>query len=488
MKTHPFPFKSDRSITIASFLTRFCLIPLLISLWIGQSCFALSPEDERNIGKELYDKLRKQNQLIEDTRVNAYVSQIGQKILQQSTQTRYYDFHFSVVNNSAINAFATPGGYVYINKGLIDLIESESELAGVLAHEISHVTCRHIAQQYEKSKKISMATLAAILAGAVLGGAGGGDVAMVSIAAAGTLQLKYSRENEEEADRMGMQLLTATGYDGAGMLNLLKIMKSFEFYSKTIPSYFLTHPGTDERIRYIDGLLQTRYKSRGSMAIFGGLPRIQTLLLLSEKDTDAAQAKFEALLKKDPDHIDALYGLGMIRSRSGRTSDAMQLFTRALALAPDDIDILRGTGIAYFNVGNIPQAVDYLRKAYALDDHDEQTILYLARSYEETSDAKTALRLYLDLLKVKPDDPNLFYRLGMTYGMVGKQGESHYYFGLFNKKKEKHETATYHFKEALKYLPTDSELYGTIQRAIEDLKPKPNPFDDDHRRTKPKSS
>ena len=465
---------------------------MALLLWITSSCFALTPADESQIGEELYNKLKKENQLIDDARINNYVSQIGNKVLHQNTQVLYYDFHFSVVNSPSINAFATPGGYVYIHKGLMDLLENENELAGVLAHEVAHVMCRHIAQQYEKSQKLSMATLAAILAGAIIGGAGGADAAVVSLAAASALQLKYSRENEEEADRIGLQSLVSAGYDGTGMLNMLKMMKNFEFYSNTIPSYFLTHPGTDERIHYIDGLLQTRYKKRGVTSLFGGLTRIQTILVLTDKNTDTAQKRFEARLKKDPDDVDALYGLAMFKSRSGQFGNAMQLFSRALELAPDDIDILRGVGIGYFQSGKIPQAVDYLRKAYALDEHDEETILFLARSYEETSDAATALRLYQDLLKTKPDDSTLYYRLGMNYGKIGNQGESHYYFGLFNRKREKRQTALFHFQEALKYFAAGSVRYTDTQREIDEinkeLKPKKDPFDQNQRSSKPKPS
>ena len=326
-----------------------------------------------------------------------------------------------------------------------------------------------------------MATLAAVLAGAILGGgSAGADAAIVSMAAASSLQLKYSRDNEEEADRIGMLSLVSAGYDGTGMLNLLKAMKNFEFYSNVVPSYFLTHPGTDDRIHYIDGLLQTRYKKGGATNILGGLPRIQTLLLLDERDTDASQKQFETRLKKNPHDIDALYGLAIIKERLGNVKSSMDLFSQALELAPEDIDILRGIGVGYFRLGKMAQAVDYLRKAYAIDDHDGETILFLARSYEETGDFRTALRLYQDLLKSKPDDGNIYYSLGMNYGKTGNQGESHFYFGMYNKKKDKHDTALFHFREALKYFPAESVRHSDTQKEIDEVTPKPkekNPFD-----------
>ena len=156
---------------------------------------------------------------------------------------------------------------------------------GVLAHEIAHVNGRHIAEIIDKSKIINIASLAAILAGAFLGGSGDAVAAVTSftMATATTLNLKYSREHEEAADRKGMSYLVGAGYNGSAMLDFLRIMRRYEFYSNTIPSYFLTHPGTDERIRYIDALLQTTYTRKGAESIQGNLKRVQTLLLLDER-------------------------------------------------------------------------------------------------------------------------------------------------------------------------------------------------------------
>ena len=189
---------------------------------------------------------------------------MGERILAHSDKAPFA-FKFSIIRSSAINAFATPGGYVYVNQGLINLVENEGELASVLAHEIAHVNGRHIAEIVDKSQKINISTLAAVLAGAFLGGGGELTAAVTSfsVAAATSLSLKYSREHEESADRMGLTYLAAAGYDGKSMLAFLKIMKRYEYYSNTIPSYFLTHPGTDERSHYIDALLQTTHRQGG---------------------------------------------------------------------------------------------------------------------------------------------------------------------------------------------------------------------------------
>ena len=126
---------------------------------------AFTIDDEKKLGKEIYDKLEKNNFLLHDKKLNAYINKIGNRLLAQSNKAPF-NFTFSIFNSSAINAFATPGGYIYVNKGLITAVENEAQLAGVIAHEIAHANARHVASIIEKSQKLNIAMLAAIIAGA----------------------------------------------------------------------------------------------------------------------------------------------------------------------------------------------------------------------------------------------------------------------------------------------------------------------------------
>jgi len=451
----------------------FLIFAILFQATYSHASFTI--EDEKKLGKEFYEKLKKNNVLIKNKKINDYISELGNKILAHSRKAPF-DFHFSVIKSSAINAFATPGGYVYLNRGLINLVDNESQLAGVLAHEIAHVNARHIADTIEKSKKVSIATLAAILAGAFLGGGGQGSAAAAafSMAAATTLNLKYSREHEEEADRLGMSYMVSTGYDGRGMPYFLKIMRRYQFYSNSVPSYFLTHPGTDERIRYLDGLLQIKYTRHGARSIIGGLGRIQTILMFGERNLDLTLKHFQNILKKRPNDVDALYGLAVTQGRLGLTAKSLKSFNRALKLSPDDEDILRDLGISYFKIGKTSDAINVLKKAYSLDENDVSALLYLGRSYEAAGDYKTALNLYRRLKEKDPDNINAYYHLAMAYGKADKQGESHYNFGIYFKKKKKIKSALFHFKAALKYFPKYSERGREIQKEMESINKKVN--------------
>ncbi len=454
---------------------------LYIFVTSGTSFASFTIKDEKILGKEFYEKLKGRGVFVTNPKANEYIDRIGHLLLSHGRRP-LFDFTFSIIDSSGINAFATPGGYVYIYSGLIELTENEDQLAGVLAHEIGHIKARHIAQTIEDSKKINIATIAAILAGAFLGGSSemSAAVASFSMATATTLNLKYSREHEEEADRLGMSYLVQTGYNGEGMLDFLKIMRKYEFYSSFIPSYFLTHPGTGDRIMYLDGLLQTRYTKGGAESIIGGLDRIKTTLVLDRKDPNSSLKYFQNVLKKDPTDPDALYGLAVIQGKLGNTIESFDSFRRALSLSPDDAGILRDLGIRYFNLGNMPDAIKTLKKAHSIDKKDAETTLYLGRACETTGDYNTALKLYKEFKKNNPDDIQVYYNLAMQYGKINMPGESHYNFGIFFKKRDKLKSALFHFKAAQTIFPPGGKMADKISKEIDSIEKHPESAEENH--------
>lgn len=448
------------------FIAAFAVVFLFTSCPAANASFTL--EDEKKLGKEFYEKLSKGRVLIRDPKIQNYVDQIGRLVLASSPKAPF-EFKFSVINSSAINAFATPGGYVYVNKGLINLCENESELAGVLAHEVAHINARHIASIIEKSTKMNIAALAAILAGAFLGGGGEAAAALTSfsMAAVSSMNLKYSRDHEEEADRLGMAYLVASGYNGKSMLDFLKIMRKYEFYSKSIPSYFLTHPGTDERIRYLDGLLQVRYRTEGRESIVGGLTRIQIYLAFIGRNPELKLTKFQSAVQANPVDVDALYGLALTQERLGSTEDSIKTFQEALNLSPNDEDIVRDLGIACFRAGRTRDAIYYLSRALSINPENSKTIIFLGRAYEAEGRFQEALNT-LKQIENKPSiEADAHYHLATAYGGTKDQGASHYHFGMYFKKNRKKEMALYHFKAALKFYGPGERKRVEIEEEIE---------------------
>ncbi len=444
------------------------VIQVFIILHARFAMASFTLDDEKKLGKEIFDKLEKGSLILHDDKATGYLNKLGERLLSHSDKLPFA-YRFSIINSAGINAFATPGGYIYVNKGLITLAESEGELAGVLAHEIAHVNGRHIAEMVERSQKINISTLAAIIAGAFLGGGGEftAAVAGFSLATATTLSLQYSREHEEAADRGGLSYLAAAGYNGRSMLDFLKIMRRYEYYSNTVPSYFLTHPGTEERISYIDALLQTTCKQGGAEQIVGGFKRVQTILRLQGNDSSANLKFFEEKLMSDQSDLDALYGLAVTEGQIGMATEAVEHFQRALGLNVRDPDILRDFGIFLFKLGRFAEAALYLRRAIDVSKDDIGANRYLAKAWLATGSVIEAVDLLKELVEKNPADPDVCYDLAIAYGKAAQKGLSHYYFGRFFKMKGKTESALFHFQEALKALPPTDKRVEEIKKETE---------------------
>lgn len=427
-------------------------------------------DDEKKLGKEFYDKIEEHKLIFKDKTLNDYINKIGTLILKQ-TQNAPFNFRFLIINSSAINAFATPGGYIYINKGLISVAENEGELAGVIAHEIGHANARHIASIIEKSQKLNIATLAAIIAGAFLGGGGDATAAIAAFSLAGnsSLTLKYMRQHEEEADRLGIIYLVGAGYYPAAMVDFLKIMKQHEFLSKTMPSYLQTHPGTDDRIFYLDTLILTKYNQVGAKNIIGNFIRMKALISLDTADLNIKHRQIEESLKKDPDNIDLLYTIALIEDQLGQTNSALSHYQKALSLSPRDEDVLKNIGSLYLKMGKADIAQNYLLRAANLNANNDEVSLALGKAYFALGKYQNALDCYMKLKDKTFNDDDINYFIAMTYGNLNNKGESHYYFGLYFKKAKKKESALFHFKEALNYFPQGSERTESIHQSIKEL-------------------
>lgn len=453
----------------------FSILPLIVffilSFLVAPASASFTIEDEKKLGKEIFDKLQKNQFLSQDKNLNAYISNIGNRVLAQSPKAPY-DFTFSIFNSSAINAFATPGGYIYINKGLITTVENEAQLAGVIAHEIAHANSRHVAQIIERSQKLNIAMLAAIVAGAFLGGGGEATAAIAafSLAGATSISLKYQREHEEEADRLGITYLVAAGYYPQAMVEFLKIMKQYDFLSKTIPSYMKTHPGTDDRIFYLDTLIQTNYREqKGGKNIVGNFVRMQSMVSRDADDLKKRKRQLDKALEETPHDVDLLYALAMTEDQMGQTSSAIEKLQRAILLTPNDIDIERSLGNFYLKIGNAGKACTHLMNVEKNEPNNEEVIFSLGKCHFALNDFNKALNYFLKLDGGKIHDQDVNYFIAMTYGKLNQIGESHYYFGLHFKNEGKKESALYHFLKARDYFAKDSERGKAISDALAEM-------------------
>ncbi|HEX7151299.1 MAG TPA: M48 family metallopeptidase [Thermoanaerobaculia bacterium] len=203
----------------------------------------ISIEEEWQLGQQLSQDIARQVRINNDPALNNYVTQLGRRIVARTPMANM-PWQFHVVDDPAINAFAIPGGHVYVNTGLIANSGTASELAGVMAHEISHVIARHSTEQMSRQYGLS------IVAGLVLGQNPGALSEIAAQIVAGGALARFSREAEREADELGIRFMAEAGYNPMGMAAMFRTLMAQQQRSpSSVEQFFSTHPTTDERVR-----------------------------------------------------------------------------------------------------------------------------------------------------------------------------------------------------------------------------------------------
>jgi predicted Zn-dependent protease len=218
-----------------------------------------SPLQERRLGESIMREIRADRDFYDDPEATDYLNNLGHRLVSRSPDSRQ-EFDFFLIRDNQINAFALPGGFIGINTGLILSAQSESELAGVVAHEIAHVTQRHIARmiaQQKQSSVFALASLAAALLLSRVSGPAAEAAAAFGQASVIQSQLNFTRENERDADRVGLQILDQAGFDPQAMpIFFERLQRATRIYEGGAPSYLRTHPLTFERIADIQSRMQ----------------------------------------------------------------------------------------------------------------------------------------------------------------------------------------------------------------------------------------
>lgn len=305
---------------------------------IGQSADnVLSPAQEKQIGKRVVSQLIAQGYIGEDPEINEYLRRIGWR-LATHTDRAPNDFNFYLIDDTGINAFALPGGYIGINAGLIMESDNESQLAGVLAHEIAHVTQRHIARQIEATQGLTWVTAAAALLAII---AGGGNPAVIQAAVAlgaaniGQQQINFTRSHELEADRLGIRTLAKANYDPNGMAGFFEhLEKRTRLYGNRPPEILLTHPLSTTRISEAESRARNYRGVKIREFDDFELMRARTRVLSSNQPSDIVRF-YEQQLKYDVDNPALEYGHALALMRVGRVAPAVEIL-RKLSEIPTD--------------------------------------------------------------------------------------------------------------------------------------------------------
>jgi len=211
-----------------------------------------SPEEDVKIGREAAAEVRRQYPLISDAQITSYLERLGNRLVESGPaelNQRVFEYSFTPVNLKEINAFALPGGPMFVNRGMIDAASSEGEVAGVMAHELSHVLLRHGTANATKAQGFQLGAIAGAIAGAVIGGNVGQVISQGSQFGLGTWFMKYSREYEKQADLLGAQIMARAGYDPRDLARMFETIEKQG--GGSAPQWLSSHPNPGNRTQYI---------------------------------------------------------------------------------------------------------------------------------------------------------------------------------------------------------------------------------------------
>ena len=455
------------------FISFFFSLHLCFQPYLGvPKAFALSAEEERVMGQEFLIQIRQTLELLDDDYAQQYLNALGQYLLE-SVEVKYWPFHFYLVKDNDLNAFAGPGGHIFVFSGLINEMDRIDELAAVMCHEIAHITARHLAHRLEQTKNLGWASLAGILAGILIGGSAGAAIVAGSQAASLQAQLHYSREDERQADQLGFKYTDESTFDPAGLIGALeKIQKNQWIGTDTIPAYLLTHPTGPERTSNLDIMLRDYSKKPDNVeaARFRALfPFFKTIVRANSVEPRDAERVFNRELEKNPDSALPHFGLGLVCNRKSEYDLAIKHFQKALLGQPDSVPVLRSLGQSYQMKGQDEEAIEVLEKALSIDSQDLSLLFLLAFSYQNLKKYDNAIRLYERLVAMNAANDQVFYNLGVSYGKEAKLAHAHYNFGIYFKRLGRREKALFHFQKAAALCRDDPALKGRIENAMKGL-------------------
>jgi predicted Zn-dependent protease len=394
-----------------------------------ESTALITPSQERRLGADFMRQARKTLKLVDDPEVNNYIQTLGQRLVSH-TDTPQQPFHFFVVDDPTINAFAVPGGYVGVHTGLILNTQSESELASVLAHEISHVTQRHIPRMMVEQQHATLPAMAAILASILVAStghsAGEAGIALTSAAMA-QREINFTRSFEEEADRIGEGLLARSGFDPRAMPKFFERMQAANRYNETnLPEFLRTHPVTTSRI--------ADARNRAEQYPVHNVPDsldyklVRARLSAFEADDPAEIARgFQSKIAqgKADDRVAERYGYALALMRAQNIAAARTEIAKLVALQPDRSAFRIAQAQIEAAGGNFDEALNIYAAAYKKSPGWSPLARNYAATLLETGHAREAKAILAPIVREQSDDPGLYKMMASAAGDTGDKVEAH---------------------------------------------------------------
>jgi beta-barrel assembly-enhancing protease len=399
----------------------------------------MTGSDEYKIGAMIIQGLRDQGQIVEDPEINEYIQSLGSRLASHA-QEGNIRFTFFVVKDRGINAFALPGGFVCVNAGLVLATASESELAGVLAHEISHVTQRHIARSIQAQSRASLASTAAMLAAILLGAvSGNSNVGMAGVMAGQSAalqhQLNFSRENEYEADRVGIGVMAAASYDPNAMASFFETLErrmGNPGPNAKILEFLQTHPVTSGRVAEAKNRA-AQYPIVRPVDTTGyrlSRERIRVATLGPEDNPRDVYADAASVDLGVADY--RYYGRALALIQANAPAEAVPILRDLVQRHPDTIEYHSGLGQALLAAGDINGSREVLARAKELFPRNVPVTVRYAETLMRANDARLAHAVLLDLFNNVPPTQAQVRQIALAASAAGEAAEANYYMAEYH--------------------------------------------------------
>ena len=423
---------------------------------------------ERELGRRFLLEVRSQLPVLDDPAPLRCVQRVGNRVVKALGATEF-DYQFFVIDHPALNAFAVPGGYVFVFSGLLAKVKSEDELAGVLGHEIAHVNAHHISRMQQEGQLWNVAALLGIFLGLINPVLGAG-----ALAAATTAQLKFSRSFEQEADFLGLKYMTQAGFDPHGMPEFFKeILLEQRLNPAGVPPYMLSHPVTEERVTNALTTIESQHLGRptAKRAPSIELAEVQAVTKAVAGPSAIVIDEYRQAAEAHPKDGERWFLLGRVYQVVGQLDSARKALEQARTLAAGANYVDGPLGVIYSGLHMNAEARSALERSLQRRPDDATDRLEFGRVLEAGGDEAGALREYQRALSLAPDLDEAQRLAGLALGRKGEQSDGFYHLALAARLRGDLSQALSHFRKTDELLSDDSPRRPEVEAAIEELRP-----------------
>ncbi|MCC6545255.1 MAG: M48 family metalloprotease [Nitrospirae bacterium] len=459
----------------------FYITVVLALLLLGCSSYPsarkdASPPPSKEMGRAFVKEALQHYRFVKDPDVVNLVNSVGRRIVSK-IGANPDSYHFLVVRENQPNAFAIPGGYIFVFDGLLPQLRDEGELAGVLAHEIAHVERSHFFKDDKKIAALDIATIAAILLS-------GGNPAALTLAGAANLdvRLQFSRENEREADSYAMRYLEKGGYSSESLLNFFDSLIRYErFNPQTVPAYASTHPGLEERRDRVASFLMKTHDSASTAADTDSKTntaqkwtRMQASLLsrniaLKDESILLQSMGIEKIPEERRDET-ANYLLGIVYMKAGLYSDAIPRYLKAIGFNEGNYVYYADLAYCYLKQQDIVKSREAALKSISLNKDYAPAHVIMGILEMDSDNLAMATSHLEDALRLDETDDMVNFYLAMAYRKSGESGRDAFYSARYFKINLDPDRALKEFNRAKDLVKTDTPMHFRILQEIDEIK------------------